>query len=124
MNRIELEKYIENTYPCIKTYPWKSYPDYAVFRHKNKKGFAFILNVNQQKLGLKGEEKADIVNLKCSPVMIGSLLAEEGIFPAYHMNKEHWVSVVLNDSVPDDELKFLLDISFNLTSEKKKPLRN
>lgn len=59
-----------------------------------------------------------IVNLKNDPVMSGSLRTEPGIFPAYHMNKESWISVALDGSVPDDKLRMLLDISFELTKPK------
>ena len=59
-----------------------------------------------------------IVNLKHDPVMSGSLRTEPGIFPAYHMNKESWISVALDGSVPDDKLRMLLDISFELTKPK------
>ena len=41
-----------------------------------------------------------------------------GVFPAYHMNKQHWISVVLNDSVDDDTVEMLLDMSYKLTGRK------
>ena len=52
------------------------------------------------------------------PWASGSLRTEPGIFPAYHMNKESWISVALDGSVPDDKLRMLLDISFELTKPK------
>ena len=42
----------------------------------------------------------------------------EGYFPAYHMNKTSWITVALDGSVPDDEVKLLLDMSFEATAPK------
>ena len=51
----------------------------------------------------------------CDPLLSGSLRAEPGFFPAYHMSKEHWISVELA-AVDDDKLRFLIDMSWELTS--------
>ncbi len=121
MNRAELENYIAENYPGEKDYPWTHYPNFVVFRHGKQKCFAIIMDIPKSKLGLPGDSFLEVVNLKCSPVIIGSLLQRIGIFPAYHMNKEHWVTVALDGSVPDDELKILVDMSFEATASKKKP---
>jgi len=52
--------------------------------------------------------------------MMGSLLQEKGIFPAYHMSKTCWISVLLDGSVSEETLSFLIDISFELTNKKCK----
>ncbi len=124
MTRTELEKYIAETYPAVKDYPWMAYPNYAVFRHKSKdkKGFAFVMDISKTKLGLPEDSVISVVNLKCDPIMVGSFLLKDGIYPAYHMNKEHWLTVALDGSVPDDEIKMLIDISFDLTAPKLKKL--
>ena len=74
------------------------------------------MSVPKNKIGLSGNESIDIVNVKCDPIMIGSLLTSDGFFPAYHMNKTNWITIALDDSVPDDTIKMLLQISFELTS--------
>ena len=51
----------------------------------------------------------------CDSILLGSLLDEKGFFPAYHMNKENWITVSLNGSVADDKIKMLIDMSFELT---------
>lgn len=62
-----------------------------------------------------------LVNLKCDP-MEGEFLrkAYEGVIPAYHMNKTHWISVVLGSDVPDEELIRLTENSFALTAKAKR----
>lgn len=119
MNRSDLSLYISETYGAQAEYPFLQYPDAAVFRHaNNKKWFAVIMNVSERRLGFGTDRTVDIVNLKCDPVLSGSLRLEKGIYPAYHMNKEKWISVALDGSVQTDKIEWLLDISFELTAEK------
>lgn len=116
MNRNELETFIIETYNADADYPWLKYPNYEVFRHcNNKKWFALIMDVPKSKLGLQGDELLDVVNFKCDPLLIGSLREEPGFFPAYHMSKDSWITVALDDSVPDDKIKMLLDMSYQAT---------
>ncbi len=70
-------------------------------------------------LGLRGTESLDVVNFKCDPILIGSLRGEPGIFPAYHMNKEQWLTAALDGSVSDEQIKMLLDMSYEATASKK-----
>ena len=101
--------------------PWMKYPSYKVFRHAaNRKWFALIMDVQKDKLGLPETGVIDIVNLKCDPILVGTLRNDIGIFPAYHMNKDNWISVALDGSVPEDKVRMLLDISYELTAPKSK----
>ena len=119
MKRDELEALISETYNADADYPWLKYPNYEVFRHSNnQKWFALIMDVPKDKLGLQGTELLDVVNFKCDPILIGSLRGEPGIFPAYHMNKEQWITVALDGSVSDDKIKMLLDMSYQATAPK------
>ena len=119
MTRNELETLIMETYNADADYPWLKYPNYEVFRHcNNQKWFALIMDVPKSKLGLQGNELLNVVNFKCDPILIGSLRGEPGIFPAYHMNKEQWLTVALDSSVSDDKIKMLLDMSYQATASK------
>lgn len=119
MNRAELEEYIQNTYNVEPDYPWAKYPEDEVFRHNsNKKWFALIMNVAREKLGLQGTGSLDIVNFKCEPVLIGSLINENGFYPAYHMNKTNWITVALDGSADEEKIKMLLDISYDATAPR------
>ena len=70
-----------------------------------------------ERLGIPGS-LLDVVNLKCDPLIIGSLLAEPGFFPAYHMNKERWITAILDDRIPDALLVALIGQSYALTAPK------
>lgn len=121
MDRKELEKYIMETYNAEADFPWVRYPNYEVFRHcSNNKWFALIMDIPKAKLGLSGNELLSVVNLKCDPIMTGTLQSEQGFFPAYHMSKEKWITAALDGSVDGDRLKMLLDISYELTDKKIK----
>ncbi len=119
LSRENLDKYISETYGITSEYPWIQYPSFAVYRHTgNKKWFAVVMNLPRSKFGLSDDETVDVVNLKCDPIMTGSLHKEKGIYPGYHMNKSYWISVFLDGSVDDEKLKWLLDVSFDLTKSK------
>ena len=120
LNRENIGKYISEKYGIDAEYPWMQYPTNAVYRHtSNKKWFAVVMTLPKLKLGLKTEERVDVVNFKCDPIMVGSLHNDEGIFPGYHMNKNYWITVLLDGTVDDEKIKMLLDISFELTDKKR-----
>lgn len=116
--------YAANTYGVEPDYPFSSAPTYAVLRHlSNRKWFALIGDVRRDKLGLSGEGKVDIINVKCDPILSGSLLMQEGYYPAYHMNHESWITILLDGTVSLEEICQLLDISYELTMVKPKKKR-
>lgn len=120
LNRKNLDKYITETYGATAEFPWVSAPSFAVYRHSsNNKWFAVVMDIPRSKLGLAEEGNISVVNLKCDPLLIGSLVKDDGIYPAYHMNKSYWISVSLDGSADDEKIKWLLNLSFDLTKKKK-----
>lgn len=90
-------------------------PDYVVLMHPvSRKWFGLVADVPGRFLGLDGVDKLDILNVKADPLLVSSLLREEGYHSAWHMNKEHWVTVRLDGSVPFEQIEGLLDMSFSL----------
>ncbi len=121
MDRKQLIAHISETYNADIEYLWENAPDCGIFRHADsRKWFALVMGVRRDRLGLRGSDTVDVLNLKCDPLMHGSLCTEEGIIPAYHMNKQQWISVLLDGSVTDDMIKGLLNMSFDLTDTKPK----
>ena len=127
MDRQILYDYIKKKYKVSPEYPWKRYPTNAVFRHRdNRKWFALVMTVGRDKLGLAGTDYVDAVNLKVDDEFFRDvILREEGILPGYHMNKMHWITVLLDGTVPDKEVYNLLEMSYYATasSRKKEKLR-
>ena len=121
MNRRELENYILETYGVTAEYPWENDYENAVFRHKhNRKWFALVMTIDKRKLGINEKGEIDVVNVKCDVSLVPSMWEQQGIYPAYHMNKEHWLTVALNGSVKEDNLKFFIALSYDLTDKKVK----
>ena len=117
MNRSELEAYITEIYSTEGEHLFAKYPDFLVFRHSGtKKWFAVIMDIPRKNLGLPGDDDISVVNLKCDTRLIGSFREEPGIFPGWHMNKAHWLSVALDSTVEDEKIRFLVDMSYELTN--------
>lgn len=118
MDREEVLQWVRKKYGTEPDYPWKD--DNAVLRHgENNKWYGLIMEVRRDRLGLPGEESVDVLNVKCDPVLISSLQSKEGFHPAYHMNKEKWISIRLDGSAGEEDIKNLIAISYELTSAAK-----
>ena len=101
MTRAELTRYIFDTYSVEPDYPFSDDNVSAVFRHPaNRKWFALAMNIPARRLGLPSDARMDIVNLKCDPNLIVSLRGAPGLFPAYHMSKENWITAALDGTSP------------------------
>lgn len=120
MKRSEAEKYINEQYGAEAEYPWENEPEYSVFRHAgNRKWFAILMKIPKEKLDSEKSGAAQIMNVKCDPIMIGSFRKEKGFYPAYHMNKEHWLTIDLSEA-EEEKIKWCIDISYGLTAPKAK----
>jgi len=120
MNREQTERFIHENFGGIaQDYPWDDTPEYTVFRHTdNHKWFALIMALPYQTLGINHEGPVDIINLKSDPDLIETLVHELGILPAYHMNKRHWITLLLDGSCSADRIHSLIDLSYRLTQSK------
>ena len=115
MIKRELLEYCLNTYGTLPDYPFDDWMESAVLRHMdNRKWYAIVMRVSRCKFGFDSDEVIDVVNLKLPIEMFGSFGAVDGVYPAYHMNKLHWISVLLPDA-PDDVVRFLVNVSFEAT---------
>ena len=120
MTKKELLAYCLDTYGTSPDYPFEEDFVTAVLRHAdNKKWYALVMRLSRRKFGFDSDEIIDVVNLKLPTEMFGSFGKEDGVYPAYHMNKFHWISVLLPDS-PDDVVWFLVNASFEATKDKRK----
>ena len=109
-----------NTYGTSPDYPFDEDFETAVLRHaNNRKWYAIVMRVSRRKFGFDSDEVIDVVNLKLPTEMFGSFGATDGVYPAYHMNKLHWISVLLPDA-SDDVVQFLVNVSFEATTNKRK----
>lgn len=101
-NRIA--KVIFEQYHDLPVFAWEKFPGYGVFKNRNnEKWYALIMNVNKSKID-HGDEEVEIIDVKLSKEKVEKLLLKNGYFKAYHMNKHHWISIILDDTVSDEEI--------------------
>ena len=114
-NRIN--KYIKEKYNTEPEFLWEKFPGYAVYRNEsNNKWYGIIMNLDLSKLSNSYGE-VEIINVKLDENKIQELLKQKGFYEAYHMSKTDWISIILNDTLKDEEIIFLIDDSYNLISE-------
>ena len=112
--------YCIDTYGTSPDYPFEEDFVTAVLRHAdNKKWYALVMRLSRKKFGFDSDEIIDVVNLKLPTEMFGSFGTEDGVYPAYHMNKLHWISVLLPDA-SEDLIRFLVNVSYEATKDKRK----
>ena len=121
MTRQELIDYIFDEYSVEPDFPFPRDDVSCVFRHiDNRKWFGIAMAVPYRTLGINRDGEADILNIKCDPVMMGSLRGKNGFCPAYHMNKDKWITILLDGSAEQEDIKALLAMSYTMTSAKNR----
>ena len=114
-NRIN--KYIREKYNNNPEFLWNKFPGYAVYRNENNnKWYGIIMNLDLSKLD-NGSGEVEIINIKLDENKIQKLLKREGFYEAYHMRKTDWISIILNDTLKDEEIISLINESYNLISK-------
>ena len=101
--------------------PWADEGDItsSVFRCPNSKWFALVMKIKFKNLGFESDEEVWVVNLKADVEKIPEITDKKSIFPAYHMNKKYWITVLLTAVTNFDQLCDLTRRSYELVSVKK-----
>ncbi|MBQ8959969.1 MAG: MmcQ/YjbR family DNA-binding protein [Ruminococcus sp.] len=108
--------YAGDNYGTQPDMPWPKYRWNEVLRHRSsRKWYGLLMRVRYSVLGIEKEGETDILNLKCQPLAREILVGEGSALPAYHMNKEKWITLLLDGSVPAEMIFSLLDESYELT---------
>lgn len=125
--REELIEYIKKKYNDEKEYLWARHPNYVVFRHEdNRKWYSLIMDVPKTSLGLEGEGRTDILNVKLDDLLLRDfLIQQEGYFRGYHISRGNWISILLDGTVPFSDACKWIDTSYQVTASAagKKKLR-
>ena len=115
----ELTDYIFDAFSVEPDYPFPRDDVTCVFRHTdNRKWFGIMMKIPYRTLGMNRDGETDIVNIKCDPVLMGTLRGKPGFRPAYHMNKDKWITILLDGSAGREEITALVDMSFRMTETK------
>lgn len=111
-NRISNE--IINLYHNEPEFMWENFKGYGVFKNpNNKKWYSIIMNIDKSKLNKKDNGEVEIINVKLDDKKIKDLLNKKGFYPAYHMNKKNWITIILDDTLKDDQI-----MEYVITSHK------
>ena len=124
MNREDIIEYIKEKYGVEPEHLWDKYPNYIVFRNpETRKRFWIIMDVDNSKLQVWWEWKTDVLDVKSDTWMIEYLKTQWWYRPAYHMNKENRISLLLwKLSTKEDTIKTLIDISYKFSCKNRKKL--
>ena len=112
--------HIKKKYNVDPEHPWSAYPTFATFKcTNNNKWFALIMHIQANCLNVGGKYMLSVINIKLPPEKILSIIDNKSIFPAYHMNKKNWVTIVLNKEISSKTLFKLIDESHDLVQGKQ-----
>ena len=116
MKREDIFDFVSERYDVKPDYPWKDNTNYAVLRHSDsKKWFALVMDITADKLGLNSDDEIDVLNVKVRKEFVGPLREKKGIYRAYHMDKNNWVTINLNEVKKTEEIQDLIAESYELT---------
>lgn len=111
-------QYIREKYQNELEFLWKKSPNNAIFRRKDSnKWYAALLTITQDKLGLDGKKEIEIIDLRTNHVTIEQDIDGKKIFPGYHMNKKHWITICLDGSMSIKEIYNRIDASYLLANK-------
>ena len=120
--REKVFQYVKRKYSVEPDYPMPTAPTFPVMRHEdNRKWFAIIMDVPRDRLGLDGNGRVDILNVKLGdPLLAGFLTQQLGYFRGYHVSRGNWISILLDGTVSMEEIGQWIDESFRVTASKKR----
>ncbi|WP_390409947.1 MmcQ/YjbR family DNA-binding protein [Lacticaseibacillus jixiensis] len=96
---------IGNKYDEHPEFLWANFPNNAIIRRSdNRKWYALLVKVSADKLGLNGTDDVDVLVARAEPEVVTSRLNAKTALPAYHMNKQHWLSYQLDNGTPLETL--------------------
>ncbi|MFT4452327.1 MmcQ/YjbR family DNA-binding protein [Parvimonas sp. G1425] len=109
--------YVREKYGTIPEEPWEDNNHATIKTSNSKKWYGIFMYLPYKTLGLDKSEKIDVLNIKLNPELIESLIDKKHFFPAYHMNKKYWITILLDSDMNMDLVKSLIDESFKLVEK-------
>ena len=116
--KLRLMEYCERKFGTEPEAPWEDSPDAYTFKTaKRNKWYALFMTIPYKSLGLVAKGTLDVVNIKLPPEKILDLIDRVHFYPAYHMNKKHWITIVLDKEVDEPLVQQLLEESYGLVEK-------
>lgn len=116
-----LLEYVREKYGTIPEAPWGYLKEHHTLNtQKRHKWYGIFMLIPYNSLGIEKEGKIHVLNLKAEPEDIVDLIDNVHYFPAYHMNKKYWISILLDRKADVEFIKKLLDNSYAIVEGNKK----
>ena len=116
----EIIKYVKEKYNDDLEFLWEKFDNNAIWRNKqNNKWYGALLVVSEEKLGINSDKIIEIIDLRYQKEKINEFVNSKTIFPGYHMNKNNWITIKLDNSVNIEEIFELIDNSYNISIGNK-----
>ena len=110
--------YIKEKYNGNLEFLWEKLDSYAVIRNENNnKWYALIAVIDKSKLSKKESGNVEAINLRYQKDEVLNIIDDKSIFKGYHMNKDSWITVKLDNSLDTKEIFDLIDNSYNLVNK-------
>lgn len=114
----EIICYVRDKYGDELEFLWEKFPDNAIWRRKdNEKWYGALLTVKASKLGHADDKQIEILDLRIKAEDIEATVDNKRFFMGYHMNKKHWYTILLDDSIPTEEICRRIDDSYLLAKK-------
>src|SRR5574344_2173626 len=117
--KVKVLRYVKEKYNTSPVFPWKEYPTFSTLNESKKnKWYALIMNIPLKLLLPEKKSSVDVINVKLDSAKIKNLVDKVSFFPAYHMNKKYWITILLNSDIPFEKITELIDESYDLVTKK------
>ena len=117
---LRLLDFVKTNYNTDPEFLWAKTPDFSVLRNlANRKWYGIIMVIPASKIGIDSDKLIEVINIRFdkgeAPEIAGNV---SGIYPAWHMNKKNWITIVLDETLSDEQLINLVVQSFEISKER------
>ena len=117
----EIIQYISEKYKDNLEFLWEKFDDNAIWRNKqNNKWYGLLGKISKNKLGIDSDEIVEVIIIRYEKEKVNEIIDNQKVFPGYHMNKQSWITIILDNSMENKELFNLVDNSYNLSLGNKR----
>ena len=116
---LHLLDFVKTNYGTNPEFLWARTPDFAVLRNmSSRKWYGIIMVIPASKLGIDSDKLIEVVNVRFNKGEAPEIARNvAGIYPAWHMNKKNWITIILDNTLSDEQLFGLIDQSFVLSAK-------
>ena len=113
----EVIKHITEKYKNELEFPWND-ENSVLRRADNNKWYAVFLKISARKIGIDRDDIIEVLNIKMEPLEVERLVDNKKYFPAYHMNKKHWVTIPFGGYLSTTEILEKIEDSYKLCKKR------